>query len=206
MVAIVAGAAKTCFAAELDHMHRDRKRVFVDWLRWNVPVVGGTHEIDQFDNDDAVYLIESTIRRRHLASIRLLPTTGPHLMSEVFACLCEGGVPRGPHIWELTRFCVSPDASKPDAHRLRDLMWTASVEYAVRCGITHYTCVTHVQFLSQILAAGWETEPLGLPQTIDGIQVGAVLFRITAETLKESQARYGYHGSIFESEAATRAA
>ena len=85
-------------------------------------------------------------------------------------------------------------------------MWIASVEYAISNRITHYTCVTHIQFLSQILAAGWETEPLGLPQTIDGVAMGAVLFKITPATLEESRKRFGCRGSVFETERIVEAA
>lgn len=197
MVAIVTAADRPRFTSELDQMHRDRKRVFVDWLRWKVDVVDGVYEIDRFDNDDAVYLIESE-RGRHLASIRLLPTTKPHLMSEVFSSLCAEGVPRGPDIWEFTRFCISPDVSKEESRRLRDLIRTATVEYAHLNGISRYTCVTHLQFLSQLLAFGWDTEPLGLPQDIDGMAMGAIQFNITPKSLAQSRQRYGYQDSVFQ--------
>jgi N-acyl-L-homoserine lactone synthetase len=205
LVAIVTGAGDVRHTALIDSMHRDRKRVFVDWLHWNVPVTDGKYEIDQFDTSDAVYLVEAC-GHRHLASIRLLPTTKPHLMSEVFPVLCAEGVPTGSDVWELTRFCISPDVEKTEAYRLRDLMWTASVEYALTHGIRKLTCATHLQFLSQILAAGWETEPLGLPQVIDGAAVGAVLFRITTATLEESRRRYGFVRSVFERDLQPQAA
>lgn len=198
MVAIITAANRGCFTEELEQMHRDRKRVFVDWLKWNVLVTDGVCEVDQFDNDDTVYLVEAE-GGRHLASIRLLPSTRPHLMSEVFSSLCAEGVPRGEDIWEFTRFCISPDVSKEEAHRLRDLMRIATVEYAALHGITRYTCVTHLQFLSQILAFGWDTEPLGLPQVIDGIAMGAILFRITPNSLAQARERYGYRSSVFDS-------
>ncbi len=43
--------------AALNLMFAPRKSVFVDLLRRNVPVRDGRHEIDQFDNDDARYLL-----------------------------------------------------------------------------------------------------------------------------------------------------
>jgi acyl-homoserine lactone synthase len=197
MVAIVTAADRSHFTQELDQMHRDRKRVFVDWLQWKVDVVDGVYEIDRFDNEDAVYLIEAQ-QGRHLASIRLLPTTKPHLMSEVFSGLCASGVPRGPDIWEFTRFCISPDVSKPEARRLLELMRTATVEYAQLYGITRYTCVTHLAFLSQLLALGWDTEPLGMPQEVDGMAMGAIQFNITPKSLARSREHYGYLESVLQ--------
>jgi len=200
MVHIVTKANRKQFALELYGMHRDRKRIFVDWLKWKIPVTDGTHEIDQFDSQNAVYLIESDGKGRHLASIRLLRTTRPHLLLDVFPALCDGPVPIGPDIWELTRFCVAPEMIKSDGTRLMNLMWTSVVEYAVLNGITQYTCVTHMAFLSQILSAGWDTKPLGLPQMVDGGLIGAVLFKISPATLEEARSRYGYRTSVFDSQ------
>lgn len=41
----------------IQSMFADRKRLFVDLFGWEVPVVGGTYEIDQFDTADTVYVI-----------------------------------------------------------------------------------------------------------------------------------------------------
>src|SRR5690242_6135136 len=71
-----------------DSMFRDRKAVFIDRLGWNLQTIDGNREIDQFDTPDAVYVVEANAEQRHLASLRLLPTTKPHLMSEVFPFLC----------------------------------------------------------------------------------------------------------------------
>jgi N-acyl-L-homoserine lactone synthetase len=198
MVQIVEATSRSRYSARLDGMYRDRKRVFIDWLKWNIASEDGLREIDQFDMDGAIYLIETGEADKHLASIRLLPSVRPHLLTEVFSSLCDGPIPRGSHVWELTRFCVSPDVSKPDAVRLMNLMWTSVVEFAVARDIRQYTCVTHMAFLSQILTAGWDTRPLGLPQVFDGGMIGAVLFNINPDTLQEARRRYGYSCSVFE--------
>jgi len=199
MVQIITASNRHLFATELDGMHRDRKRVFVDWLKWKVPVTDGVYEIDQFDNDGAVYVVASDARnRKHLASLRLLPTDRPHLLSAVFPQLCDDGIPTGPDTFELTRYCVSPDVPKSDAQGLRDLIWLAAVEYAVDRHIRRYTCVTHLQFLSQILAAGWEAEPLGLPKDVDGEQIGAIVVHVGHKTLAEVRRRYGYRNRVLE--------
>ena len=38
-------------------MFEARKRVFVDLLKWDVPVLDDAYEIDQFDTPDASYLV-----------------------------------------------------------------------------------------------------------------------------------------------------
>ena len=54
-------------------MFEARKQVFVDLLKWDVPVLGGRFEVDQFDDEHAAYLVLSDDEGRHLASARLLP-------------------------------------------------------------------------------------------------------------------------------------
>jgi acyl-homoserine lactone synthase len=188
-------------------MHRDRKRVFVDRYHWNVPVVDGEFEIDEFDTDDAVYLVETDrVTRKHLASVRFLPTTRPHMLSKAFASLCDGPVPVGDDIMELTRLCITPDVARADAVPLCHHMWVASVEFALLFGVNKYTGVSQAQFLSTLLSTGWEIEPLGLPREIDGQITGAVLISITPDTLRRARARFGYRYPVLEVVPLTQAA
>jgi len=55
----------------LQSMFADRKRLFVDLFGWDVPVVDGVYEIDQFDDDHTVYVIATDAGGAHTASIRL---------------------------------------------------------------------------------------------------------------------------------------
>ena len=55
-------------------MFEARKRVFVDLLKWDVPVLEGAYEIDQFDTREATYVILADEEGSHRASARLLRT------------------------------------------------------------------------------------------------------------------------------------
>jgi N-acyl-L-homoserine lactone synthetase len=92
----------------LRSMFEARKRVFIDLLKWDLPALAGRYELDQFDNEDAIYLIVATEEGDHLASARLLLTTRPALLDTLFPGLVEGEVPQGPDVLEITRFCLSP--------------------------------------------------------------------------------------------------
>jgi len=199
VVHIITAANRPEYAAQIDEMHQDRKRVFVDTLKWRVPVVGGKYEIDQFDDADAIYLLESEPKTgKHLASLRLLASTKPNLLRDVFPHLCSVPLPVGEDVMELTRFCVSPDVEKLDAVNLMNRMWSAAVEYAMLFGIERYTCISHRQFLSVMLSAGWGAEPLGDLKECDGQLIGAILFKVTPATLRECRRRYGYRGPVLE--------
>ena len=191
MALIVTGRSRDRFSHLFDSMFRDRKRVFLDRLHWDLEALEDGREIDQFDGPDAVYIIEGTADSRHLASYRLLPTTKPHLLSEVFPFLCEMEIPRGEDIWELTRLCICPDVSKEEALRLRRVVWMGVLEFAVANGVRLFTGVTHASFLPQVLAAGLDLEPLGMPQNYKGVLIGDHLVHFSKETIRLVERRLG---------------
>ena len=87
----------------LQSMFADRKRLFVDLFGWEVPVIDGQYEIDQFDNADTIYLIVPDDDGAHAASIRLFPSNRPHMLGTLFPHLCPLGVPADEATWESTR-------------------------------------------------------------------------------------------------------
>ncbi len=83
-----------------------RHRVFVERLGWQLGGPDGT-ESDQFDRPDTVYLALEDEHGDISGCARLLPTTQPYLLSEIFPQLLNGLVPpRDPAIWELSRFAA----------------------------------------------------------------------------------------------------
>src|SRR3546814_16078328 len=73
-------------------MFADRKRLFVDLMRWSVPVVDDHYEIDQFDNAEAVYLIDIE-GGEQIGAMRLLSHERPHIHVTLFTTICQGGTP-----------------------------------------------------------------------------------------------------------------
>lgn len=106
-------------------------------MEWRVD--DGRHEIDQFDDDHARYLILLSDDGRHLTSARLLPTNRPHVLGMLFANLCERTPPRGPDIAEITRFCLDRSLRAIDRSQVRDQLVTAIVEHAVESGTATLT-------------------------------------------------------------------
>jgi acyl-homoserine lactone synthase len=157
-------------------MFADRKRLFVDLLGWNVPVVEGCYEIDCYDNADATYLVALDDVGGHGGSLRLLPTTGPHILGDLFPELCEGGVPRGTRIFEITRLCLPPRLGAAARLLARKRLISAMIDHARAEGIVGLTGVVTEHFLGQVLAMGWRCAALGAPRHIDGARLGA--FRI----------------------------
>jgi N-acyl-L-homoserine lactone synthetase len=163
-------------------MYAARKRIFIDLLRWDLPALDGKFEIDQFDNEHAHYLIVLDKLGNHLGSARLLPTDRPHLLDTLFPELCEGSVPAGPGIFEISRFCLDRDLRAAERRTVRDHLVTALVTHAFDHGIEHYTGVAEARWLQQILRFGWDCRPLGTPVRHASGMIGALDICIDDDT------------------------
>ena len=64
-----------------------RHRVFVQRLRWEIPDVrpDSTSEWDEFDGGSTVHMVALSIDNTVCGCARLMPTTGPCLLRDVFA-------------------------------------------------------------------------------------------------------------------------
>src|SRR3954462_514779 len=167
----------------LESMFEDRKKIFVDLLKWDVPH-DGRLERDQFDDANAEYLIVTDPSTGdHLASLRLLRTDQPHILGSLFTNLCEGPVPSGADIREISRMCLSPRRRGGDRVVYRNLLASAMTEYALLTGIRAYTGVADMGWMSRVLSAGWRCEPLGLPQRMGDTLIGALIIHIDPDTI-----------------------
>lgn len=191
---VIDGAQTGASNAALRSMFRARKQVFVDLLGWDVPVIDGEYEVDEFDTEHATYIVLSEADGEHLASARLLPTDRPHLLDTHFAQLCEGALPGGPGIFEITRFCLSRGRSAADRKVARLRLVSALVDYALANRIHSFVGVAEMGWLQQVLAFGWRCRPLGLPAMVTGKLVGALRIEITGETPGLMQAAGTYVG------------
>jgi len=163
-------------------MFEARKRVFVDLLGWDLAVLAGQYEVDQYDDAHARYLILADTDHRHLASARLLPTTRPHILGQLFPELCAAAPPTGRHSWEITRFCLDRGLRAAERRRWRNALVAGLAHYALEHQITTYTGVAEKSWLDQILAFGWDAAPLGPPRIIGGMTLGALRIEIRPDT------------------------
>jgi acyl-homoserine lactone synthase len=187
MIRIFHGARSPGSKRLADGMHRDRKRIFVDLLKWEVPVIDDQYEIDQFDTGHAVYLVAAGSHGEHRGSIRLLPSAGDHILGTLFSDLCDGEVPRSERIYEISRGCLSPRLRAAERLDVRNALTTAAVQYAMVHGILSYTCIADSGWLSQIPSLGWVCRALGAPRKIGRSMTGALRIEITTATLRQLQ-------------------
>ncbi|MCW3784781.1 acyl-homoserine-lactone synthase [Defluviimonas sp. CAU 1641] len=172
----------------IDQMHQLRARSFHDRRGWRVTVQDG-REIDAFDDLDPLYVLVSDGAGRLAASLRLLPTTGPYMMSEVFPeVLGPQGVIRHPQIWESSRFCVDTEVARDfgtdSVNRVTRMLLAGMFRTAFEAGMINIVSVYDVYVERILKRAGCTFERLGPVVTYDkGLRTTSGLFEVSAESV-----------------------
>lgn len=167
----------------LADMFAARKRVFVDLLGWELPILDGRFEVDQFDDTKAAYVLLRDNGLGHRGSARLLQTEEPHILGDLFPSLCAGPVPRGPHVREITRFCIDPGLARSEQREARNELVSAIALHAAQTGIKSYTAVAGLAWFRQISRFGWDCRALGEPRKIDSEVLVGLEITIRTDTV-----------------------
>lgn len=188
MIYIVTADNRRLFRHALMDMHCQRKAVFIDELGWRLNSEAGI-EIDSYDSEDVIYLIEADDPRAPVTgSARLLPTTRPHLLGDIFADLCANDVPCGPNIWEATRFCPAPGMAAPGRRALLLRMIAAIIETGLLFGIERVSFVASAALAPLAERAGWSIAALGPSQRKGRERLKAFIADIDAGGLRSVRA------------------
>ena len=192
MIHVVTAENRHVYHHALMEMHRQRRTLFIEQMHWRLDAPDGL-EIDKFDAPDVTYLIESETPRSDVsASVRLLPTDRPHLLGEVFPHLCPNGVPSSASIWEVTRFCPSPDTPKGEARRRALAVMIAGIlETGLLFGIERVTFVAGLALARQALSVGWTASPLGPTVRQGRDRITAIAAEIDVEGLRRVRVKNG---------------
>ena len=192
----------------LMQMHHDRKRVFVDRLGWQLPSPQSWLEVDDFDNECAVYLVaRSPMTGGHAGSVRLLPSTGKHMLSSLFQSLCAGAVPVGPDCWEISRLVTSPpEVAGTSVIKLHRLMALALLEFATLNSIRRYTLVAETHRVPALLSIGWKVTPLGLPSDFMNQTLQALQIAVEDRTMRDLRVRLQIYSEVLQFAATDRRA
>jgi acyl-homoserine lactone synthase len=197
MIYIVSQENRPRFYHLLTEMHRQRKQVFIDRLKWRLEERAGL-EIDAYDSDEALYLIEAGAPTSNVRmSARLLPTVRPHLLSEQFADLCAEPPPAGPQVWEATRFCPSPDTpSGLPRQQMLGRMIAAIMETALIFGIEQVTYVADAALAPMAQKVGWDVHALGAPRGRGRDRIQAFAATIDTAGLRRVRQAYALGGPL----------
>jgi acyl-homoserine lactone synthase len=192
MIFVVNAENHRLFQADLVEMCRQRKTVFVDGARWEIPVIGDM-EMDAYDRGDTIYLLAKNRPDGRLqASVRLLTTTGPHLMCELFNSADRERIPHGATVWEASRFCTAPGVR--GRGRRYALLWEiicGVIETGLLCGIDEVIFTASRALLPLALHCGWEVRTLGRGLRDPDDEVTALAAMITTTGLRRVRHLHG---------------
>jgi N-acyl-L-homoserine lactone synthetase len=161
-------------------MHEFRHEIFVRRLRWSLPENEGV-ERDEYDNERAVYFVVRDPADNVMACARLLPTTAPYMLADVFPQLLDNQpAPHDAAVWELSRFAA--DIRKTGEGRALAFsqpsmdLFEAIFDFARRNRIERLAVVTSIAIERLLLRSGFDVHRLGAPaRTPDGVIVALYL-------------------------------
>ena len=180
MIYLIDRRNRAAFSHQLDEMFRIRHDIYVRRRGWKALARPDGREIDQFDTDDAVYLLGLDEAGHVTSGLRLVPTTKPHLIRDVFPhAVTWGRIPSDEHIYEFTRyFIVGGKIGMRGKRRAAGELLCAMFEYGIAAGLTHISLLCDTFFLPHMLECNWKVHPLGLPTPYDEGTCIAVLFEV----------------------------
>jgi acyl homoserine lactone synthase len=160
-----------------------RHEVFIQRLGWQLATPEGI-EVDQYDRPDTVYVVAQHDDGSVAGCGRLLPTTQPYLLAEIFPQLLNGAAPpHSPEVWELSRFCAvdlqdgckaGGQFSSPIALKLFD----AALECAAAHGATRLITVSPLGIERLLRRAGFHAHRAGPPIIVDGHPLFACIIEV----------------------------
>lgn len=176
----------------MDQYFRVRHDIYIEEFRWPGLTPRDGLEIDQFDGPDATYLLGINGNGDVVAASRFIPTTKPHLLSDVFPWLADEPVPVSKDIYEWTRIFVTRKlrtSGRPSDAAGRIL--TAIQEFFVQTNIRCLTVVCEDFWFDRLRRLGWNPIRLGMPQEHEGEMLVALMLHMTPEALEQTRRFYG---------------
>lgn len=201
MLKLIEESYASFFPKEMDAMFRNRAETFSERLGWEVMVKDG-YERDRFDDANPLYLVSvDPDTEEYWGSLRLLPTTGPNMLRDVFPQLLDGDYIESATIWECSRICAVAARGQPErngggVNYVRSELILGIGEVAVTAGLTQIAAVFDARILRVLRTAGCNPEIIGTPQQIGEIMSYAGLFDTGEGPLKAFRAATGIDHSV----------
>ena len=213
MIIVIEGVDRDHHPDLINAMFRMRTAVFAERLEWDVTVTSGL-EIDRFDAEDPLYLLSVNEHTDLLqGAVRLLPTTGPNMLRDVFPVLVPGGAPESPLIWESSRFAINPAAfeagDRADANHVVNRttieLLCGIVEVCQRAGIEHIVSVFDARMARIFRSIDCAFEIIGTPTRIGKTMTYAGVFDMSDEMRKRLGEAGKLHAPVLAPGMETRA-
>ncbi len=183
-------------------MFRCRARTFSERLGWDVVVKNG-YERDRFDDENPLYLVSvDPCSGEYWGSLRLLPTTGPNMLRDVFPFLLDDGdVIESATIWESSRICAVSTEGQPKCARgglnyvLAELL-VGIADVAMLAGLTQIVSVFDARIFRVLKSASCKPQIIGTPRRIGETMSYAGIFDAGEAFQRTLRSGLGIDGSV----------
>ena len=143
MIIVIDALNRHLFKDMLSDMHALRQQVLG-------PQSGTAETVDTFDQLNPAYVVHLGPKGQITGSLRLLQTTGPHMLSDSLSEILAGEAPlRSARLWEASQVFV--DLNAPEAARITATLMTSALEYARRAGVLDMVVLLNPQ-MDQMLS------------------------------------------------------
>ena len=172
-------------ADALPAAHRLRYQIFVRRQQYDVPCWHGM-EWDQFDTPAATYLLWRDEAARPRAIARLIPTTRPYMIQQLWPELKgRGELPASDDVWEISRLGIDRDLAPARRGRIFGELFCAFAEFGLLHDISAYLVVTPRRIIATALdGAGVPCAQLCEPRRLGRLPVVAAHVPVTREALR----------------------
>ena len=204
MIYVVDSLERDSNTALLEDMYRLRARVFHERLGWDVEVKDGM-EKDLFDDLDPAHVIAVDDEGHVVGCMRLLQTTGPHMLADVFSSILDGEPPlRSSRVWEATRFCVDTKrlttgrGSNSISYVTSEVM-IGAFEYAKAAGVTDAVAVID-PVMNRVMRRSGNApyDYLGSPKDMGKVVAMAALMDCSDERIAQIREFSGIWHDVFQ--------
>ncbi len=189
-------------APVLESMYRLRAKVFSEKLGWDVAVRNGL-EKDRYDEFNPLYIVKTAPGTDDVvASMRLMPTTGPTLLADVFAETMPDAVAfTAPSIWECTRFCIDEDHDYVRNNRAAVATLTAEMmlgcaEVCAKVGVEAVVANFEAPVVRLYKRLGASFDILGSSASYGKRRVYLGHFAVEQDMIDRLKAQFGIEGDI----------
>jgi N-acyl-L-homoserine lactone synthetase len=202
VIKLIQGSAAKWFPDDIDAMFRCRARTFSERLGWEVVVKDG-YERDRFDEENPLYLVSvDPWSGEYWGSLRLLPTTGPNMLRDVFPFLLnDGDVIESATIWESSRICAISTEGQPKCARggvnyvLAELL-VGIADVALLAGLTQIVSVFDARIFRVLKSASCKPQLIGTPRRIGETMSYAGIFDAGEAFQRTLRSGLGIDGSV----------
>ncbi len=200
MIEVVTPDIAFLYRDKLDAMFALRHRVFHERLGWDVNSRGG-RERDVYDLHNPVYLLATDEHGTVHGTWRLLPTTGPYMLRDVFGdVFADLDKPADPFVWEISRFAVEPGPTGEDRrgalNRLTSELFVGLVEWALLFGIREVVTVHDIRVARLLNHLGVQPKSSSDPHRIGETVAVAGRFEVSDQVLENIRAATGVTDSV----------